>query len=187
MKTQKKIIVLEGPSGVGKDTIIRELIKQNPNIEKIVSYTTRSMRSCDVDGVTYNFTDTDTFLKKLKTGDIFEHTTRHGTYRGMSKTLINKIINNNKIAIKDCDAIGLHALETAYPNQVVSIFITASKRAVKKRLLGRKDVDIKARLKDYKSKLGEKNEYDYIVKNNKLEKTIKKIKHIMEKKHGTTI
>jgi len=164
---QKKIIVLEGPSGVGKDSIIQELIKQCPGkYQKIASYTTRLPRVGEVNGVTYHFTDEKTFQDKIKSGDIFEYTVRHGTYRGMSKQYINSIINGGKIALKEADFVGLVAIKNAYKNEVVSIFITADKSIIKKRLIKRGDKDIEERLADYENVHKTADKYDYIITNN---------------------
>jgi len=169
MEKSFKIIVLEGPSGVGKDTLMNDLINFAPNkYKKIVSYTNRPKRPCEVEGREYHFIDTETFLKKIDNGDIFEHTTRHGTYRGMSRTIIDNIINSGFIAIKDVDVVGKNALKKAYPNIVKTIFLTADKDIVKKRLLkrGGSDIDIETRLKDYDHIHKHINEYDHIIKNN---------------------
>jgi len=164
-----KIIIIEGPSGVGKDAIIAQLIAQHPNVfQKITSYTTRAMRVGEIDGIAYCFTDRQTFLSKLKSGDIFEHTERHGEYRGMSKALIDNIINNGKIALKDADIIGVNALKKVYPNKVLSIFVTAKREFIEQRLINRGDAqpDREKRLADYDNAHKFSHEYDFIVENN---------------------
>lgn len=178
---QKKIIVLEGPSGVGKDTVIHALIKKNPNkYQKIVSYTTREPRIGEIDGVTYYYIDEKTFQDKIKSGDVFEYTIRHGTYRGMSKQYIDSIINNGKIALKEADVVGLTAIKKMYKDQVVSIFITADKNVIKKRLIKRGDKDIDIRLADYDNVHKTKEKYDYIITNNgSVNEAVRKINKIL--------
>ena len=178
---QKKIIAIEGPSGVGKDTIIKHLILKNPDkYRKIPSYTNRPMRTNEVEGFTYHFIDDETFAQKLESGDIFEHTQRHGTYRGMSKDLIDEIINNGYWALKDCDLVGLNALKGYYGESVFSIFINADKDVVRERLEKRGDIDIAVRLADYDTKQSEQPYYDLVITNNgSLEEVINKLNEII--------
>lgn len=178
---------MEGPSGVGKDSYMQELIKQFPNkFQKITSYTSREIRPGEIDGVTYNFVDKKTFEDKLKTGDIFEFTDRHGTYRGMGKSLIDDIIENGKIAVKDLDLVGINALKKVYPNQVLTIFCNADRDVVKSRLLkrGGSMEDIEKRLVDYDKKILEQDKFDYVVIDNKcVETAVEKLLAIFKKEN----
>ena len=181
MEQQKKIVILEGPSGIGKDAIIKELIARfGDKIQKFTSYTTRARRKDEIDGQHYHFVDTKTFKQKLKSGDIFEYTTRHRTYRGMSKALINQILDTGKIAIKDCDFIGIKALKAAYPNKVFTIFVTADKNTVRERLKKRGDIDIDTRLRDYDKIHMHIKDFDRIVVNDEsIDAVVKKIQNII--------
>jgi len=183
MKTQ--IVIIEGPSGVGKDSIIAQLIAQYPDrFQKATSYATRAMRPGEVDGFTYNFTDDKTFLAKVKSGDIFEYTQRHGTYRGLSKTLIDRVINTGKIALKDADIIGVRALRATYSNRVLAIFITASREIIEHRLIKRGDSpdDRAKRLADYDNSQTFIPEFDYVVDGNgPLDETVSKVHSIISR------
>ena len=189
MGTRKNIIVIEGPSGVGKDTVYNKLTEEYPNTySKVASYTTRDMRPGEIEGITYFFVDKKTFMQKVQSGDIFEYTTRHGAYRGISKTPLEKIIKKNLIAVKDADVIGLRALRGAYPNKVLGIFITADKEVIKTRLIKRGgcDQDIERRLNDYDNSHAYINEYDYVIINNgPVEEAVEKIRKILEEENGT--
>ena len=91
------VVVIEGPSGVGKDTLINELIASNTQLfEKAISVTTRAMREGESQGNPYDFVSNAEFEDMLNRNEIFEHTTRHGTYRGMRKNNFDKIINAKK-------------------------------------------------------------------------------------------
>ena len=92
--SKKSIVIIEGPSGVGKDTIINELIKRYPEkFGKPINATTRAMRENESQNNPYLFLSEEEFFKKRASGDIFEHTMRHGTYRGMQKSSFDNIIN----------------------------------------------------------------------------------------------
>ena len=184
-KALKKIVVIEGPSGVGKDTIMRELIRRYPNrYKKIVAYSTRQPREGEINGVEYFFLDTDTFLEKVKSGDIFEHTMRHGTYRGIGKHAVNEIINAGYIALKDTDMLGVKALRRVYHDAVLTIFITADKHAVEKRLMerGHSGAELAGRLADYDDCMAQATHFDYVFENNgTLDEIIEKIEKVLEK------
>ena len=110
--SKKQIVIIEGPSGVGKDTIITELISRYPDrFGRPINATTRPMRENESQNNPYLFLTEDEFLKKRASGEIFEHTMRHGTYRGMRKSSFDSILNSGKIALRDCDVNGLHAIK----------------------------------------------------------------------------
>lgn len=168
-KIKKEIIVIEGPSGVGKDSVISMLIKKYPETyEKIISITTRPKRKGESEGAPYYFVNRDQFEEMLHKKEIFEFTLRHGTYRGMSKSHIDNILNSNKIAIKDADLVGVRALKKLYPGKVLTFFLTSPKSVIEQRLLNRGDnkKDIIARLADYDNYVKNKSHFDYVLENN---------------------
>jgi len=177
----QRIIVIEGPSGVGKDTIIKTLTEKYPDrFAKLVSVATRAMRPNESQGNPYYFVNNDEFDKMLASGDIFEHTVRHGEKRGMSEKYIKAILAENKIPLKDCDIIGVNALKSRF-GDVKTIFITADKKTVEERLHKRGDKleDIKKRLADYDLYMKNAEHYDYVLENVDLQKTIDKILEII--------
>lgn len=179
--TANRIVVIEGPSGAGKDTIIKTLMQRYPErFGKLVSVATRAMRPYESEGNPYHFVSNDEFDRMVASGDIFEHTIRHGEKRGMSERYILELFNANKIPLKDCDIVGVRALKSRFEN-VTTIFITADKKEIEKRLIGRGDKpeDIERRLKDYDQCILDAKYYDYVINNVDLEKTIDKIMQII--------
>lgn len=188
---QKKIIVvIDGPSGVGKDAIISGVIQKHPHLfTKAPSTTDRPMRPSETQGNPYFFVTTEEFERGIESGDFFEHTTRHGTYRGMSKHIFDNILKTGKIALKDCDHIGLNALRKEYPGQVVGIFINAPKNLIVERLLKRDkdDKSIETRIADYDEFIKTKKHFDHEVQNIDLEKAIDDVINIIENFYGEKI
>ena len=181
--TSKNIIIIEGPSGVGKDTIIDLLINRYPNkFGRPVNATTRPMRENESQGHPYLFINEEEFKQLRKTGEIFEETVRHGTYRGMRKSSFNEIINAGKIALRDCDRFGLEALKKEYPDQVIGLFLTCDKEDIKARLESRKEPieSMKIRLADYDKYIKDAKYFDYIINNKDIENTISQILNIIE-------
>jgi len=166
MATQKRILVIGGPSCVGKDTLIKRLIADEPDkYEKVPSYCTREPRPNEENGKTYFFIDVPSFQEKMASGDIFEHTHIFNTYRGMSKGIIDEIMSRGKIPIKEPDIIGLRALKKAYGDDIVSIFLTAPKDIIRERIKQRGDseAEIKLRLDEYEHRHDTMKEWDFVV------------------------
>lgn len=174
-------MVFDGPRGVGKGTIVSEIIKLHPDkFKKIVSFCTRSPRIGEIDGVNYHFVTKKQFEDKIKSGDIFEYTHYGDTYRGMAKSSVHEIIDADKIAIHDLDVIGLRALREHFPNQVVGFFVTADKNIIRERLSLLTDSDIDERLANFEKRHEHIKEYDFIINNNESSySSAKKVLHIL--------
>ncbi|MDR0462170.1 MAG: hypothetical protein LBG88_02430 [Christensenellaceae bacterium] len=183
---KKDIIIVDGPRGVGKDAILRRLIAKNRNIKKIVTNATREPRPGEVNGVDYFFITEDEFLKRVKSGDIFEYSTSmYGSYRGMSKTVVEKIVNSGNVAIVNPDIVGVRALKKTYPNRAISIFVTAPKELIRKRLEAGSAPDIEARLLDYEHRHKNIDEYDYVITNDgTIDEVVEKIQKILGEENG---
>lgn len=172
------IIVIEGPSGVGKDTIVKQLVEKYPNtFEKTPSLTTREMRKDESQGKPYYFVDEKSFIESLEKGEIFEYTLRHGQYRGMSKKYFDAVINRGLFPVKDCDKIGLDALRKVYPGKIFSIFLTCPKEQIEKRLIGRGTTgeDLRIRLENYDEYVKQAVYYDTTIENIDLEVATKQV------------
>ena len=178
----KNIIIIEGPSGVGKDTIINELISRYPDrFARPINATTREMRPNESQGNPYLFLSEKEFLELRKSGEIFEHTIRHGTYRGMRKSSFEEIHNQNKIALRDCDKYGLKALQEIYGKNVLGIFLTCDKNIIKERLLSRNEPldSMQVRLNDYDQCMKDAYFFDHVIENLDIENTIEQILNII--------
>lgn len=180
----KKIIIIEGPSGVGKDTIIDQLIERYPDrFGKPINATTRPMRENESQNHPYLFLTEEEFLAKRKSGEIFEQTIRHGTYRGMQKSSFENILNSGKIAIRDCDRFGLEAIKKEFGDIVTSIFLTAPKEEIRNRLISRNEPldSMEKRLKDYDEYIENAKYFDYEITNIDIDETIRQILEIIDK------
>ena len=182
--TNKNIIIIEGPSGVGKDTIINALISKFPErFARPINATTREMRENERQGNPYLFLSEEEFLKLRASGEIFEHTIRHGTYRGMRKSSFDEILGNGKIALRDCDKYGLGALKEIYGDQVLGIFLTCDKEVIKQRLISRNEPEdsMNIRLKDYDTFIKEAMYFDHVIENIEIDTTVNQILELINK------
>lgn len=180
------LVLLSGVSGAGKDTIKKELIARNDRIVSLPSYTDREPREGEVNGQVYNFITTSEFEKLIKNGDLYEYDIHHDHYYGTSKKLLNEKISSGKIIVKDIDVNGTENLVKLLGNdtKIITIFLRVPKDELNRRLVERnpemspKEIQLRLNRFDYEeSKLGF---YDYVIKNNDLEKTIQIISTIIE-------
>ena len=183
------LVLLSGVSGAGKDTIKKELIKRMENVESLPSYTDRAPRANDVPGVTYNFVDTEEFERMIKDGELYEYSAHHEHYYGTSRKLMNEKISNGKIIVKDIEVNGTENLLKLLKNDIdiVTIFLRVPKEEVRKRLEHRvekasiKEIELRMNRFDYEeSKIGI---YDYVIKNDDLEKTVQIIMTIIQNEY----
>ena len=186
MKTKKQglFIILSSPSGAGKTTLARKLIKNNKNIELSISYTTRKNRPLEKNNKDYNFVSEEEFKKLKKKKYFIEWAKVFNNYYGTSLIKVKKINNKGKDVLFDIDWQGSRKIKKKLGKYVVSIFILPpSKKELIKRLKKRaQDPDhiVKQRLSFYKKELSHWKEYKYVLINNDLNDTVKKIKVIIE-------
>jgi len=185
------LVILSGVAGAGKNTVQKELIKRMENVVSIPSFTDRSQRAGDVAGVTYNFVTTEEFERMIKDNELYEYDIHHNQYYGTSRKVLNEKVKEGKIIVKDIDVNGTENLVKLLQNdmKVITIFLRVPKEELRHRLENRIDKpdeeEIQLRLNrfDYEeSKIGN---YDYVIKNNNLEKTVNIIMTIIENEYQT--
>lgn len=180
------LVLLSGVSGAGKDTIKKELIKRMNNVTSMPSYTDRKPRPGEEDGKIYNFISTEEFENKIKSGEFYEYSVHHEHYYGTSKKVLNDTINSGKIIVKDIEVNGTENLLKLLKDQldIITIFLRVPKEELRRRLEHRvekasiKEIELRLNRFDYEeSKIGI---YDYVLKNDDLEKTVQIIMTIIE-------
>lgn len=186
------LVILSGVAGAGKDTIKKELIKRMKNVESLPSYTSRPHRNGDIPGQTYNFVSKEKFEEMIKNDEFYEYDIHHNHYYGTSKKLLNEKIKNGKIIVKDIDVNGTeHLIEMlGKDTKIVTIFLRVPKEELKKRLEERVDKpsmkEVVLRLNRFDYEESRISLYDYVLKNNNLDKTVKIIMSIIENEFNTT-
>ncbi|MCF0124251.1 MAG: AAA family ATPase [Clostridia bacterium] len=180
------LVILSGVAGAGKDTVKKELIKRMENVESLPSYTSRAMREGDEEGKTYNFVTREEFEQMIENGEFYEYDIHHNNYYGTSRKLLNEKIASGKVIVKDIDVNGTEHLKDLLKTdtKVITIFLRISKEEMEKRLQERIDkpspAEIRLRLGRFEYEESRIELYDYVIKNDDLEKTVQLVMKIIE-------
>ena len=184
------LVILSGVAGAGKDTIKKELINRMENVESLPSFTTRSKRAGDEEGKTYYFVSKEEFERMIENGDFYEYDIHHNNYYGTSKKLLNEKIQNGKIIVKDIDVNGTQNLIEllGQDTKIITIFLRVPKVELKRRLEERIDKpspeEVILRLNRFDYEESKIDLYDYVLKNNDLEKTVQVIMSIIKNEYN---
>lgn len=174
-KKTGRLFIVSGPSGSGKDTVLKEIFKRCPEIEFSISSITRPMREGEVEGEKYNFISREKFEDMLKNDQLLEHNVFVGNYYGTPKAPVDKAIIEGKDMIIEVDVNGAFQIKEKLPNAISIFIMPPSLETLRTRLTGRgteKAEVIEKRLGEALSEISRAAEYDYIVVNNVLEEAV---------------
>ena len=181
-KEKGQLIVLSGPSGVGKSTVIAELFSQRENIYFSVSYTTRQPRTGEQDGVNYNFVDRAEFERMIADNELLEYAEYVDNYYGTSLKAINDRLDAGIDVLLDIEVQGAAKVRECCPEALFIFIIPPSFEELSRRLHGRntdsEDV-IQGRLEKARTEFKEIPKYDYLVINDKVANAVREIESIL--------
>lgn len=178
------LYVIAAPSGAGKTTIVKEIIKKNPELIFSVSATTRNKRDAEADGKDYFFFTKEEFRTKIDNNELIEYEVLfNGDYYGTLKSFVEGNLNNQKDVIFDIDVNGALNIKKIYLDKAALIFIMPPNiETLKDRLLKRateSSQQINERIKRVDLEIGKADEFDYIVVNDNLEKAVSEVQAII--------
>jgi len=185
---KSNLFIISGPSGAGKDAVIRGLKKILP-VKHLVTTVTRPMRPGERQGKPYYFITKKQFEKNIKQNKFFEYDLHFNNYYGLTHKEIDKIKKSEKIFYWQAEYRGVITAKKKMP-KIVAIFINSPLKILIARMRQREikldEKIFKQRVNDIKKWLKHLNIYDYIVDNEqgKLDQTIKKVANIIRKKSG---
>lgn len=177
------LMVLSGPSGVGKGTVCDALLKENLDIKYSISATTRKMRPTEENGKNYFFYSEDEFKKMVEDGKMLEYAKVHGNFYGTPKDFVLKSIENGEVVILEIDVQGAMKVKENYPDAAFVFLLPPDFNELRKRIVNRNTEDketIDLRMKNAQDEVKFINEYDYAVVNEDVKDTVEKIKAIIQ-------
>ncbi|WCJ23657.1 Guanylate kinase [Euphorbia peplus] len=180
------IIVISGPSGVGKDAVITKLREQRENLHFVVTATSRAMRPGEVDGKDYYFVSKDEFLGMVEKDELLEYALVYGDYKGIPKWQIRENMGKGNDIVLRVDIQGANTLKRILGDSAVFIFLMAeSELELVERLIDRKTETAEAllvRVATAREEVKYVNYFDYVVVNaqGKLDSTVKLVESIID-------
>ena len=173
-----KLIVITGPSGVGKGTIVRSLLQRNPELSLSISSTTRQPRPGEVEGQDYYFTTKEQFKSAIAEGEFLEWAEYAGNYYGTPKTKVQELLDQGEFVLLEIELLGARAVTNIFPNARKIFVLPPSLEELEARLRERgKDSDeaIAKRLARAKIEIAASNEFPIQIVNQDLEKAIAEV------------
>jgi len=184
-----KLIVISGPSGVGKDTIARKLIETDPDrFYFVVTATTRPPRAGEVHGVDYFFFSNDEFAELIENNELLEYAVVYNDYKGVPKQQIRDALSSGRDVIMRVDVQGAATIRKLIPN-AISVFLTTETEAeLVRRLRERKSEtaeDLNLRIAAARQEMNRIQEFDYWVVNaeGRQSRAVREILSVIEAAH----
>lgn len=177
------LIVVSGPSGVGKGTVCKRLLNDNDKISLSISATTREARTGEIDNVSYFFVNKERFEKMVENEEFLEYAYVHGNYYGTPKKNVIEKIENGSDVLLEIDIQGALKVKEIYPEGVFIFILPPSMDELKKRIINRgteTDEAIEKRFMAAYKEIEYVFKYDYAVFNDKIESAVKKIESIID-------
>ena len=178
------MFIVEGPSGVGKGTIVKEVLKRDPNIKFSVSVTTRQKREGEVDGVDYYFISDEKYNQLMKEDAFYECVdSQYGNRYGTLRSEVDSFLNVGEDVLFDMDWVGARQMRQKAPDDVVTIYLLPpSIKDLRERLEHRatdSKEQIDKRMGIVLEKMSHWKEFDYVIVNVDVEETILKVQKII--------
>ena len=178
------LIILSGPSGVGKGTVREQLFKEESlNLAYSISMTTRYKRPGEKEGIDYFFVDVDTFKKKIEQGELLEYAQFVGNYYGTPKAYVDQLLDEGKNVVLEIEVQGALQVMKKVPDALTIFLVPPSMEELEKRIRGRRteaeDV-IKERLDKARREIATKDQYKHVVVNDDVRRAKDDIVKIIE-------
>ncbi|MGL5205080.1 MAG: guanylate kinase [Metamycoplasmataceae bacterium] len=188
-----KIIIIAGPSGVGKGTIEKELFKiLDLKLALSCSMTTRNKREAEIEGEHYYFVNKNEFKKRIKNNEFLEYSKHFENYYGTLKSEVKRLLEKGNNVLVEVDTIGAINIIKRYReenemNNLISIFIKPpSIKVLEQRIRNRNsetDESLQLRLEKAKKEITQTNDFMFIIVNNKLSDSVENIANIIKREN----
>ncbi|MBK16879.1 MAG: guanylate kinase [Prochlorococcus sp. SP3034] len=183
MKNQEKLIIITGPSGVGKGTVIKEVLNMNDKFWLSISATTRKARQGEINGEHYYFLSKEEFQEMIKDNLLLEWAEFAGNYYGTPLESIRKKIENDNKVILEIEVEGARQIKEKFPNSLSIFILPPNIKELENRIRNRateNEASITKRLDRSKFEISCSKNFDFIITNENIEETVKMVYHIIK-------
>lgn len=191
LQHEPMLVVISGPSGVGKDSVIQRMKERKLPFHFVVTATTRRQRAGERQGVDYFFVSHDEFAEMIEQGELLEYAIVYNDYKGIPKKQVHQALASGKDVVMRVDVQGAATVRELSPDAVLIFLTTQSEAELERRLHARKTETpegLKLRIATARQELKRITEFDYVVVNreNKLDDTVDTILAIITAEHHRT-
>lgn len=182
------LIVISGPSGVGKDSVLQRMKDRGLPFHFVVTATTRPQRPEEKEGIDYIFVGREEFATMIDQGELMEYAVVYGDYKGIPKAQVRKALSSGEDVLMRVDVQGAATVRKISPEAILIFLTTSSEQELVERLEKRKtesNEDLKLRIATARQEFKRITEFDYVVVNreNKLDETVDTIRAIIDAEH----
>jgi guanylate kinase len=180
-KSTARLFVIAAPSGAGKTTLVRALVTRHPELHFSISYTTRSKRRNEADGVDYLFVDKDEFERLRDAGALLEYAEVFDNYYGTSHEQVGRHLGAGHNVVLEIDWQGAEQVRKSMPECITIFIMPPSVTELERRLRSRRtdsDRVINRRLRDALSDMSHWGDFDYVVVNDDLESAVAELEAV---------
>ncbi|MEW6495472.1 MAG: guanylate kinase [Cyanobacteriota bacterium] len=177
-----KLIVLTGPSGVGKGTLLRSLLARHPELYFSISATTRQPRPGEVEGVHYYFVSREKFEQMVTAGELLEWAEFAGNYYGTPRTPVERQIQQGRSVILEIEVVGARKIHDTFPTALRIFLLPPSLAELERRIRGRgqdSEEAIARRLERAKAEIDAADEFDVQIVNDNLEAALVRLEAVI--------
>jgi len=178
MKNQKKLFILTGPSGVGKGTVVKEILGKDKNIWLSISATTRKPRDGEKEGENYYFLNEEKFKEMIEQNLFLEWAQFAGNYYGTPLSSINEKIKNGFTVLLEIEVEGARQIKEKFPNSLSIFLLPPDKKELERRIRNRgteNEESIRKRLSRANYEISASNQFDFALTNNNVYETARRI------------
>jgi guanylate kinase len=184
------LVIISGPSGVGKDTIIEAMQRREPPHPRhyVVTVTTRARRPKEIDGVSYHFVSPDDYQRLDAAEGLLEASEVHGNWYGTPRDQVQSALSSGRDAILKIDVQGAHKVREKVPDVLLIYVVPPSFEVLRERLVGRStetSEELEVRLRNAEYELSQQDKYDHVVVNetDQIDGTAEKIDAVIAAEH----